>query len=495
MKKGKIIFTTAFLTLVLGGGLAVGGYYAHKNWDKISSAVKDVFNKNEEITTPADKEQNALAGYVFDGSYLAGYTGTETTLNNLPTSYSRKDVLNGETMTVTYEDISDADKQYEMILKMLGRGFYLTPNGGEKIFVTGMIEFQTLSQLNDEACYPLQIEFCDTEYFEGTDYEVLGIADPFAILEFSPGSSVITEITIPATFDFVGISNCNFVNLQKAVFETTDSNNARYVCNFAKYNPNAEILVNYDYYVANYVAFYEYTNIQPIEGEYSEEVYTASFQLQGDPFTIVLDGEATTSVKVLSGDTLDIQIPNPIGNSTQLNFLGWTVDRETAVDLTTYEITSDTTFIAMLEFKPTLSVLEIEDGVVTGYTGSVDGLVVIPETYSLDADGNLIEGTDYTVTEIKADVFSCAMDVSTIVLPKTLTTIDVGTTFDDAGISDFIIYGAPTDRNFNEKSDYGMSCSKIYVEDKYYDAWVTAWSDSTTMVAKLTKLSEHEIIG
>ena len=252
-----------FPCLLLGGVLAVGGCFG------VSKLLEKKSSSSNAITTPADKEQNAVAGYVFDGPYLAAYTGTETALNNLPTSYSRKDVLNGETMTLTYEDISDSDKLMgEIIPKILGRGFYLTPNGGEKIFVTGMVEFQTLSQLNDEACYPLEIEFCDTEYFEGDDFEVLGIIDPFAMLEFSPGSSVITEITIPASFDFVDISNCNFVNLQKAVFETTDTNNATYICSFAKCNPNAEILVDYDYYVANSLAFSEYTNIKTINGVY-----------------------------------------------------------------------------------------------------------------------------------------------------------------------------------------------------------------------------------
>ncbi len=90
----------------------------------------------------------------------------------------------------------------------------------------------------------------------------------------------------------------------------------------------------------------------------------------------------------------------------------------------------------------------IEDGVITAYTGSATDLV-IPSTYSLSSDGQAIEGSDYTITEIGDNVFkfssiekidmsnslilklgnSCfvgALSLKTVILSNCLTTIGIG---------------------------------------------------------------------
>lgn len=74
--------------------------------------------------------------------------------------------------------------------------------------------------------------------------------------------------------------------------------------------------------------------------------------------------------------------------------------------------------------EPEIKVLDFtfSDGVLTGYTGS-ETEIVIPSSYSIDSEGNFIEGDDYTVTEIGDYVFNENKTIEKVVFPSTITSI------------------------------------------------------------------------
>ena len=188
-------------------------------------------------------------------------------------------------------------------------------------------------------------------------------------------------------------------------------------------------------------------------------------------------------------------------------FLGWSVDGQTVVeDVSTYTIKADTTFVALFEEITTTSasLFTFENGVVTSYIGE-DLYVKIPETYSLgetktvqkqftdvselyshmsdnglttltitDSEGNQIEvtqssiwsatisypvtasveeqtyidGTDYTVTELGQYIFRSS-SVKQVILPSTLTTIQVQAFYQCNNIKEMIIPKSVTKIHYN----------------------------------------------
>ena len=84
--------------------------------------------------------------------------------------------------------------------------------------------------------------------------------------------------------------------------------------------------------------------------------------------------------------------------------------------------TGSVTFLPIGGEQGTLLDFSISDGVITGYTGSASD-VIIPSTYSINVDGEVIEGTDYTVTEIGAYAFHTKLNITSITIPDSVTSI------------------------------------------------------------------------
>ena len=108
---------------------------------------------------------------------------------------------------------------------------------------------------------------------------------------------------------------------------------------------------------------------------------------------IVDEDEYNTTCKF--GENVTGFSPTKVSNT----FLGWykkSDEKKTIIDLSNYPILSDETFVARFKLNYTFSGNEI-----TGYDGKELDLV-IPSSYSIDSDGNYIEGNDYKVETVNS---------------------------------------------------------------------------------------------
>jgi hypothetical protein len=94
----------------------------------------------------------------------------------------------------------------------------------------------------------------------------------------------------------------------------------------------------------------------------------------------MLDGQALDPVTVYEGNFAQIENPSNVVYNTFDNrsgyygydFIGWTVDGVNIVDISTYEITQDTTFNAVLNYKVAVTFWAIfEDGTFDGAGGQL----------------------------------------------------------------------------------------------------------------------------
>ena len=153
-----------------------------------------------------------------------------------------------------------------------------------------------------------------------------------------------------------------------------------------------------------------------------DTVFTAKFETLTYQITIEVDGQQTTQT-IEHGETITLESPTKEG----YNFLAWSLDGQTVIDISIYSITQKTTFIAVFEEieetlqTPSVSLFRFENGMLTGYSGT-DTEIVIPSTYSLDQEGNVIEGDDFLVTSIGERAFYYS-GITSIEIPNTVTSI------------------------------------------------------------------------
>lgn len=149
----------------------------------------------------------------------------------------------------------------------------------------------------------------------------------------------------------------------------------------------------------------------PTGGEEQPLTHTVTFTIEGqDPITqTVANGGLIT----------EPDAPTREGYI----FQGWALQGTTdIVDFSTLTATENMTFVAIWIEEPALLGFVFENGSVSKYTGEETD-VVIPATYSLDADGNAIEGEDYQVTAI-GRAFSSNKTITSVTIPNGVTYID-----------------------------------------------------------------------
>lgn len=181
--------------------------------------------------------------------------------------------------------------------------------------------------------------------------------------------------------------------------------------------------------------YFVYKHWDTITGWFKKEEVQAPPSQPDDPIeltyqvTFNLDGSLLTQT-VKAGECA---IPEVVSSSGNMTFLGWSIDGETVVDVATYPILEDTTFIALFDEicieqpvqATSATCFTFEDGTVTGYTGEETD-VVIPSTYSLDDEGNPIDGTDIQVTAIGSKAFYEKIKITSVVIPEGVTEIMAG---------------------------------------------------------------------
>ena len=163
--------------------------------------------------------------------------------------------------------------------------------------------------------------------------------------------------------------------------------------------------------------------------------------------TILHDGSPVNDGETLHyGDTVEITC-TPTEGYEMTEFTVTGADRVDETD--TYTVTGNLEIIyeeiitvARLDFT-------IENGVVTGYTGS-DTNVVIPSTYSI-SNGLIVEGTDYTVTGIGESAFEGNASITSITIPESVASIDDRAFYDCAGLRG-INFNATNMSNFSSNN-------------------------------------------
>ena len=135
--------------------------------------------------------------------------------------------------------------------------------------------------------------------------------------------------------------------------------------------------------------------------------------------TILHDGSPVNDGETLHyGDTVEITyIPTSGYEMTEFSVTG--ADRVGETD--TYTVIGNLEITYAEKTTINYSDFIIEDGVVTGYTGS-DTNVVIPSTYSI-SNGSIVEGTDYTVTGIGSSAFEDNASITSITIPEGVISI------------------------------------------------------------------------
>lgn len=106
-------------------------------------------------------------------------------------------------------------------------------------------------------------------------------------------------------------------------------------------------------------------------------------------------------------------------------FLGWAIEgTNSPADFTSLIASTDMTFIALWEKENKVtpaSSFTFNGNTITGYVGE-DADVVIPESYSLDSEGNPIDGEDIQVTVV-GDAFKYNENVKSVVIPEGVTSV------------------------------------------------------------------------
>lgn len=146
-----------------------------------------------------------IKDFKFSGNKITGYLGTEVNLKTLPSSYSKVEEQ-GESFSITMQDMTDEDKAMEIQNKLSQGAFNCLPNGySEKIYCADMEEWNDkMMELFPDGdiskALPMQIDLLITTYYVGDDYQITAIAD-----NAFKGNTIITDINIPSHITDIGI--------------------------------------------------------------------------------------------------------------------------------------------------------------------------------------------------------------------------------------------------------------------------------------------------
>lgn len=161
----------------------------------------------EEPDTPDEPDKptgEEIKDFKFSGNKITGYTGTEVNLKTLPSSYSKVEEQ-GESFSITMQDMTDEDKAMEIQNKLSQGAFYCLPNGySEKIYCADMEEWNDkMMELFPDGdiskALPMQIDLLNTTYYVGDDYQITAIAD-----NAFKGNTIITDVNIPSHITDIG---------------------------------------------------------------------------------------------------------------------------------------------------------------------------------------------------------------------------------------------------------------------------------------------------
>lgn len=117
-------------------------------------------------------------------------------------------------------------------------------------------------------------------------------------------------------------------------------------------------------------------------------------------FNAIMLPSTLKSLTIRSESVLTRAMNNTLGFDDPVDYTIYVPENLVEGYKTTYPRVADSVFPIGYKEIPYV----IENGVITAYTGS-ETEIVIPATYSLSSEGQAIEGSDYTITEIGDEVF------------------------------------------------------------------------------------------
>ncbi|MBO5022222.1 MAG: leucine-rich repeat protein [Clostridia bacterium] len=169
-----------------------------------------------------------------------------------------------------------------------------------------------------------------------------------------------------------------------------------------------------------------WNNLWGIEEQVPEEKPTPDDPSGGEEqplvntVTIEIEGQDPTTQSVASGGLMEEpEAPTKEGYI----FQGWALKGTTEpIDFSTFIVEGDITLVPLWIEEPVILDYIIEDGVVIQYSGNSSN-VVIPSSYSIDAEGNIVSGKEYLVTAIARDVFCENKDITSLFIPEGVVSI------------------------------------------------------------------------
>lgn len=151
--------------------------------------------------------------------------------------------------------------------------------------------------------------------------------------------------------------------------------------------------------------------IDPFTYSITEDITFVASIREYKVVTFTVDDSVISTQNIITNDELEIPTPE----KEHYTFLGWSLDGESVIDLSSYQINSDTNLIAVFEIKGALP-YTFNEGVLTGYTGN-DFKITLPTSYSI-VDGYFVEGNDIQVTAIGNDAFKENSIINNVVIPN-----------------------------------------------------------------------------
>ena len=156
--------------------------------------------------------------------------------------------------------------------------------------------------------------------------------------------------------------------------------------------------------------------IDPFTYPITEDITFVASIRKDKVVTFTVDDSVISTQNIVTNDELEIPTPE----KEHYTFLGWSLDGENVIDLSSYQINSDINLIAVFEIAGVLP-YTFSNGTLTGYTGN-DTSIILPTSYS-NVDGFFVEGNDVQVTSIRYEAFKDNSIITNVVIPNGYTSI------------------------------------------------------------------------
>ena len=149
--------------------------------------------------------------------------------------------------------------------------------------------------------------------------------------------------------------------------------------------------------------------------------------------TFTVDDEVVSTQRIFTYSELEVPIPE----KAHYTFLGWSLDGENIIDLSSFSFTTDVNLIAIFEVTGALP-YTFDGETLTSYSGT-DTEIVIPTSYSILEDGVYITGNDYQVSIIGDNAFKNNTSLTSITLNDNITRIGSYAFYGCSNLRSFII--------------------------------------------------------